>query len=304
MFEVMSQIYSSLNSGEGAALEQNGSTTSVLPSSPNDTVEQEIISFGGLDVRQIARVRALQDRRGSSFAEAAIALGIIGREHLLQALSKHYNYPVLTPSNGAARFSRELVVGFDAFGAQAEALRSTCAALISSAIKAKTNSIAFIGPRPGVGVSYLCANIALSLAQAGVRTLLVDANLRRPRVGKMFGIDRQRGGLADAINYRLTETPPIAVDVVPNLSVLAAGLTPPNPQELLASPEFAAICMDVRRRFGVVIYDTTNTEECVDGLIVASRVGAVALVGRRHKIIQLNRHVPNLCPAEPGGEVS
>jgi len=255
-----------------------------LPSTrSNEQVEREIIEHCGLDPQKVAQVRALQQRHGSSFAEAAMALGLIGREHAFSALSKHYNYPILTHGQGPVRYSTDLVVGFEPFGTQAEALRTTRAALISSAIETKTNSVAFIGPRSGVGVTYLCANIALSLAQAGVRTLIVDANLRRPRVGQMFGLDRAHEGLSDAINYRLADSPPIASEVLPNLSVLPAGMTPPNPQELLASPEFAALAQGLRRRFGIVLFDTTSTEDCVDGIIVASRVGAAALVGRRHK---------------------
>ena len=253
------------------------------PARSDEQVEQEIIALCRLEPQKVAQVRALQMRHGSSFAEAAIALGLIGREHAFRALSKHYNYPILTQIDGGARYSKDLVVGFEPFGSQAEAVRTTRAALISAAIETKTNAMAFIGPRSGVGVTYLCANIALSLAQAGVRTLVVDANLRRPRIGQMFGLDRGHEGLSDAINYRLSETPPIASEVLPNLSVLPAGMTPPNPQELLASPEFAALCFGLKRRFGIVLFDTTSTEDCVDGIIVASRVGAAAMIGRRHK---------------------
>jgi receptor protein-tyrosine kinase len=268
--------------------------TSVTPNltpEAGELIEREIIAAGELNPRQIAQARALQRRHESSFADAAIALGLIRRDHLLQALSKHFNYPILSPTNGAGRFSRELVVGFDAFGSQAEALRSIRTGLVNNAIAAKTNSIAFIGPRTGVGVSYICANIALSLAQAGLRTLLVDANLRRPRAGQMFGLDRSDYGLVEAINYRTIDALPIADNVVPNLSILAAGLTPPNPQELLVSPEFAVIAQRLRDSFGIVLYDTTDTENCVDGFIVASRVGAATLVARRHKttVKELNR---------------
>ena len=279
----MSQIEMPLDVGGEASVVMDTSVTPNLTPEAGDLIEREIIAAGGLNPRQIAQARALQRGHDSSFADAAIALGLIRRDHLLQALSKHFNYPILSPTNGARRFSRELVVGFDAFGSQAEAVRSMRTALAANAIEAKTNSIAFVGPRTGVGVSYICANIAMSLAQAGLRTLLVDANLRRPRAGQMFGLDRTRDGLVEAINYRTIDALPIADNVVPNLSILTAGLMPPNPQELLISPEFAAITQGLRHSFGIVLYDTTDTEECVDGLIVAARVGAAVIVARRHK---------------------
>ena len=260
----MSQIEVPLDVGGETPGGIDASNTPNLTPAAGDLIEREIVAAGGLNPRQIAQARALQHRHDWSFADAAIALGLIRREHLLQALSKHFNYPILSPTNGATRFSRELVIGFDAFGSQAEALRSMRTALVANAIDAKTNPIAFIGPRTGVGVSYICANIALSLAQAGVRTLLVDANLRRPRAGQMFGLDRGGDGLAEAINYRAIDALPIVNDVVPNLSVLRAGLTA-KPQELLISPEFAAIAQGLRHSFGVVLYDTTDARNGLTG---------------------------------------
>ena len=82
-------------------------------------------------------------------------------------------------------------------------MRSIRAALAASALEAKTNSIAIVGPQSGVGASYLAANLAVAFAQAAAPTLLVDANLRNPRIAQMFGVDRRAEGLADALNYRM-----------------------------------------------------------------------------------------------------
>jgi len=249
---------------------------------PEEFIEREIITTAGLSPPQVRAARSVQNRHQLSFAEAAIAIGLIQREDLLLALSKHYHYPLLAKAAGSERFSRELVVGFEPFGRQAEAVRTIRAALAARALEAKTNSIVIVGPRSGVGASYLAANLAVAFAQAAAPTLLVDANLRRPRIAPIFGIDRRAEGLADALNYRMIDAPQIAHDVLPGLSILPAGSAPPNPQELLSSPEFANLAAALSRRHGVVIYDTTDVAECADGLIVATRVGAAVIVARRH----------------------
>jgi chain length determinant protein tyrosine kinase EpsG len=250
---------------------------------PEEFVEREIIATTGMSPRQVRAARSVQHRHHLSFAEAAIAIGLIRREDLLLALSKHYHYPLLSTAAESQRFSRELVVGFEPFGPQAEAVRSIRAAVAASALEAKTNSIAIVGPRSGVGASYLAANLAVAFAQAAAPTLLVDANLRKPRIAKMFGVDRRVEGLADALNYRVVDEPQIVHDLLPGLSILPAGSVPPNPQELLSSPDFANLVATLRRRQGVVVYDTTDAAECADGLIVATRVGAAVIVARRHK---------------------
>jgi chain length determinant protein tyrosine kinase EpsG len=238
--------------------------------------------MNGLTLEQVEAVRAIQSKRPINFAEAALSLGIIRRENILLALSQHYKYPILVPSIERA-VSQELFAGYDAFGSESETLRSIRAALISNAIGVKTNSFAIIGPRSGVGVTYLAANLAVSFAQSAASTLLVDANLRRPRIAEMFGLGRNTRGLSDAINDRLADSLPICVDVIPGLSIMPAGAIPPNPQELLSLPEFAAMCGYLREQYGVVIYDTAASEDCADGLIVAARVGAAVMIARRHK---------------------
>jgi Mrp family chromosome partitioning ATPase len=73
-------------------------------------------------------------------------------------------------------------------------------------------------------------------------------------------------------------TPPVAVDIVPGLSLLVAGATAPHPQELLISKEFLTLAQTVQPNFGVVIYDTPSDLDSADACVVASRIGAAILV--------------------------
>ena len=140
-----------------------------------------------------------------------------------------------------------------------------------------------MGTRSGMGSTYLAGNLAIAFAQMSVATLLVDTNLRDPRIAEMFGLERNREGLSDAILQRNTELPPIMFDVMPGLSVLTSGAIRANPQELLCSEEFLVLTTSFNRDFGVVIYDTPSALEYADAYVVASRIGAAVIVARKNK---------------------
>jgi protein-tyrosine kinase len=144
-------------------------------------------------------------------------------------------------------------------------------------------AFAVIGARSKVGVTSFAANLALSFAQMAVPTLLVDANLRRPRLTGLFGLDKETEGLVEALTLRATDSSSMIVDVLPCLSLFVAGATAPHPQELLISKEFLTLSQNAQRNFGVVIYDTPPALESADAYVVAPRVGSAILVARRHR---------------------
>ncbi len=116
-----------------------------------------------------------------------------------------------------------------------------------------------------------------------VPTLLVDANLRKPRLAALFGVDPKSEGLVEALTNCEPGSPPVAIDIVPGLSLLVAGATAPHPQELLSSKEFLNLSQNAQRTYGAVIYDTPPALESADAFVVASRVGSAILVARRHR---------------------
>ena len=248
-----------------------------------DPIEQQILAAGNLSEAQVEAIRSFQRRKGLTFGEAAITLGLVRRDSLFLALSKLYNYPVLNFGSDEARFSRELIVGYQPFSKGAEAFRSVRSGLATGPLSQGKNAFAVIGARSGVGATYFAANLALSFAQMAVPTLLVDANLRRPKLATVFGISPKSEGLVEALTYREPNSPTVAIDIVPGLSLLAAGATAPHPQELLSSKEFLNLSQAAQRNYGVVIYDTPAALENADAYVVASRVGSAILVARRHR---------------------
>jgi succinoglycan biosynthesis transport protein ExoP len=132
------------------------------------------------------------------------------------------------------------------------------------------------GPREGKTLT--AANLAVSLAQGGSRVLVVDADLRRPRLHKVFGVEREPGltnlivGLEDGIEPYLQAT------TVENLQVLACGPLPRNPAELLGSARAAEVMEWLKEHADVVIYDTPPVATVTDAVVMSSRVDAVVQV--------------------------
>jgi protein-tyrosine kinase len=244
---------------------------------------QALIRFARLTPQQVDRVVALQNQQQISFARAATELGYLSRQDLMSEMSRQFSYPILTGHSYGNQFSRELVVGHEPFSPAAEAIRSIRTSIVSSAIAQGIRSFAVTYPRQGTGGTFFSGNIALAFAQMAIPTVLVDANLREPRVAEMFGLAGNGEGLSHALRSRNIDEVAIVPDVIPGLSILTAGIIPPNPQELLSSGEFLALANNLEKSFGVVIYDTAPAMEFADAAVVAARVGAAIIVARQHE---------------------
>lgn len=242
-----------------------------------------VIRVGRLNAQQVAQITAYQSTHGLNFASAALQLGFIRRAELMSAISQQYSYPILSGASDVEQFSSELVVGHEPFGKAAEAVRSIRTAIVSTAIPQGTRSFVVTAPRHDSGATFFATNIALAFAQMSMPTLLVDANLRNPRIAEIFGLSGNREGLCQALRYRDLQDVPIVPDIIQGLSILTAGDIPPNPQELLSSAEFLALSNNFERDFGVVVYDTAAAMEYADASIVVARVGAAIMVARQHE---------------------
>jgi capsular exopolysaccharide synthesis family protein len=166
----------------------------------------------------------------------------------------------------------------------AEALRGLRSFLSLRAIAEKRNSIAIVSPRASEPASQLAANLAIVFAQLGERTLLLDANLRAPRQGELFGRSPlQTSGLSAVLCGRQAVKDAI-IPVAPfaNLHLLSSGPLPPNPQELLGRLDFAYIMETIPTLFDVVIVDAPPVLEFPDAMMIAARSSHCLMVTRRN----------------------
>lgn len=136
---------------------------------------------------------------------------------------------------------------------------------------------------PAEGKSTVAANLAVAFAQTGSRVCLVDADLRRPMVHKLLGMDNWTGLTAVLVNPDDLEKG-LRESTVPGLKVMTAGPIPPNPAELLASGRMAELVHLLEDRFDTVIMDTPPVLAVTDAAVLAPKVGGVVLVARVGKV--------------------
>ncbi len=134
-------------------------------------------------------------------------------------------------------------------------------------------------PGPGEGKSTTAANLAITLAQQGARTLLVDADLRRPIVHKAFNLV-QEPGLTDILVGKAALRDAVRPSVIPNLDVLPAGALPPNPSELLGSEAMRRLVTELRAQYGSVVFDTPPALAVTDATVLGAGADGIILVLR------------------------
>ncbi len=190
----------------------------------------------------------------------------------------------LPPDNPAAEgFDPSLVSFARPTSTEAEAYRGVRTQLYFSTQGRGHQVIQVTSPNPGDGKSTLAANLAISIAQSGKKTVLIDCDFRKPRVHKIFKLPNPDAGLASVMSGDATLAQAIQPCPVPNLSLLPCGPRPANPAELLTSPLFADMLKKLRESFDFVIVDTPPVLAVSDPSAVAPRVDGVLLVFRMTK---------------------
>jgi capsular exopolysaccharide synthesis family protein len=139
-------------------------------------------------------------------------------------------------------------------------------------------TLQFVSATPGEGATTTAANLAVLLARAGLEVVLVDANLRRPRLEELFGCRSSVGLTSVIIGDAALEEALQPVPTVETLSVLTAGPIPPNPAELVGSRRFAEVMSSLQTGRRCIVVDSAPLLSFSDGLFVASTVQAVVLV--------------------------
>ena len=140
---------------------------------------------------------------------------------------------------------------------------------------------------PGEGKTLTTANLAISFAELGKRILVVDCDLRKSHQHILFNA-RKSPGLSDYLARDIALEKTIYTTHVPNLYLIPAGTTPPNPAEMLASNKMDDLISSLEQNFDFVIYDTPPVIAVTDPVILSKRVGNVVMVVRFGKT---NRHV-------------
>lgn len=133
---------------------------------------------------------------------------------------------------------------------------------------------------PGEGKSLISANLAVSLAQDGRRTLLVGADLRRPVVSKIFGAEQECAGLAEVLNGEVRWQETLFRNDVPNLDVMLSGRVPSHPSELLGRKPLADFLREARGIYQHILIDAPPVLGVSDSLVLLPNMDGVLFVVR------------------------
>jgi capsular exopolysaccharide synthesis family protein len=164
---------------------------------------------------------------------------------------------------------------------EAEAYRGVRTALFFSA-RGGQRVIQVTSPDMGDGKTTLAANLAVSVAQSEKKTLLIDADLRRPRIAALFGLDNDRG-LTSYLAGEANVDDLIRKSGVTGLHLLTTGPIPPNPAELLSLPRFKELLISLKTQYDFIIIDTPPLLAVTDPCAVVPHVDAVLLTLRLSK---------------------
>ncbi len=160
-----------------------------------------------------------------------------------------------------------------------EGLRSLRTSLHFAMLEAGNNRLMISGPSPQVGKTFVSANLAAVVAHSGQRVLLVDVDMRKGYLHKVFGVTAEHG-LSDVLARRCELSTAIHPTAVENLHLISRGQIPPNPSELLMHANFTAFLERVSGLYDLVILDTPPFLAVTDATIVGRQSGTNLIVAR------------------------
>ena len=261
--------------------------TNLIPSVPpgqHRSMGDILVASGRLSSADALRIAQRQQKDKLQFGDAAIAMQLLTKNDIDFALSLQFGYSYLSDQD--ASLSPELVAAYKPFSRVGENLRAVRSQLMLRWFNSDPlrKVLAVVSHGAEEGRSFIAANLAIVFAQQGERTLLIDADLRaQPRRDQqsLFKLDKS-AGLSAILAGRANVESAQAVRGIVGLSVLPAGARPPNPQELLGRPAFAALLQAATQRFDVIIIDTPASDNFADAEIISACAGAALLVARKN----------------------
>ncbi|MEP6847683.1 MAG: polysaccharide biosynthesis tyrosine autokinase, partial [Acidobacteriota bacterium] len=174
----------------------------------------------------------------------------------------------------------ELLINAEPRSSLAEAYRQLRTLILLSTAGHAPKSLLITSSLPSEGKTTTAANTAISLAQTGAKVLIIDADMRRPRVHSVFGL-QNKDGLSTLLSSQFDERQileVIQVEERTKLNVLTSGPIPPNPAELIGSDQMASLLKILQKHFTHVVVDSPPIASFTDGVLIASMVDGVILV--------------------------
>jgi receptor protein-tyrosine kinase len=258
-----------------------------------------LISHFKLTPDTVDKIYAEMQLSDMSFTDVALRLGYVSPEQITEALLRtrgglaqneagliesvirrvSSDRRVVVRHGEDVKPGEQLILAHDPYNPRSERIRAlrTELLLLNEGTRG-ANIVPVMSPCSGEGRSQLAAELAISFAQLGRRTLLVDADMRKPKQHVLFATSNDNG-LSRAIS---AGEKPFFHPVVglPLMHLLTAGPIPPNPLELLSDGRFEKLLSEWRNTYEFIVLDTPPVSLCADGMAVATLAARVLLVSR------------------------
>jgi len=269
------------------------------PMESDQEIADALVLLYKLPEEAIDSIHQAKKALGLGFHEAALHTGLVSQHELDEAdelIRRHSRHDgrgiieealrrrpnpreVVVWQGERLHPGKELILAHDPYCERSETIRSLRTELLMRTNgRRSAGMFAILSASGGEGRSQLAAELAIAFAQLGSRTLLVDADLRRPRQHLLFGADNSIG-LAQSL---VEGSPPrlYGIEGLQQMALLTSGALPPNPLELLSANRFERTVTEWRRSYEFVVMDTPPLSKYSDGLAVASVAGNVVVLGR------------------------
>lgn len=246
------------------------------------TIGEIIRKAKGLSAEHVAQIVRYQREHGLRFGEAALALGLVQREDVIWALSQQFQYHYAP--TGAKNLHEDLVMANSPFSDEVECFRDLRTQLMMGVLAPNQGrrALAMVSPEVGDGKTFILANLAVAFSQLRGRTLVVDADMRNPRLHEVFNIQNDIG-LSSILSGRTQGNVIRQIPELPNLYFLPVGAVPPNPLELVQQPGFDLLIQELLNKFDNVLVDTPAASHGSDARMIAAKCGAAMIVSRKDR---------------------
>jgi capsular exopolysaccharide synthesis family protein len=173
-----------------------------------------------------------------------------------------------------------LIILTDPRSAAAEAYRTLRTNLMFSGVERAVSTLLVTSSAASEDKSVLLANLAVTFAQAGNPTIIVDADLRRPAQHTLWNVSNERGLTTMILDPQAFANPPLQPTAVPNLSILPTGALPPIPADVLSSQRFIEVIAALKTRAPFILFDSPPVLAVSDAALLSTRLDGVVLAVR------------------------
>jgi capsular exopolysaccharide synthesis family protein len=198
----------------------------------------------------------------------------------IDSMAKRRLLLVGSGDNDEPKANTELLIHMDPRSSLAEAYRQLRTSILLSTAGHAPKSLLITSSLPAEGKTTTAVNTAISLAQTGAKVLIIDADMRRPRLHSVFNISNA-SGLSTLLSSELSNDDilnTVQFDPDSKLNLLPSGPVPPNPAELIGSTQMAELMKILQNKFTHVVVDSPPIASFTDGVLIASMVDGVILV--------------------------